>query len=248
MFQSLYHHFWHKIAKTDPYFGVLSHPNFLSETLPAHKEKFFQTGTHHIINIFKVFEQQFKHPLSFSHVLDFGCGTGRVLTALASKCLHITGVDVSSEMIGEAQKNCKERGLTNVTFLHMDGKAPFLQADDHFDLIHSVIVLQHIPPKTGVPIIHHLLSHLEPGGLAYLQFNYYTAKTLLQRWAIRIAFTFPQIPKLLGFKGKYLFPLFDYNLDEVFQVLHHHDIQQALTTFGKDGPHHFVNLFLQKKD
>lgn len=79
------------------------------------------------------------------HVLDVGCGTGRFLLRGASRADHVTGIDLSSEMVKASQQ----------MFLDNDAakKASFLVADacdlpfeDHkFDIAVSLCVLFLLP-------------------------------------------------------------------------------------------------------
>ena len=40
------------------------------------------------------------------HILEVGCGEGRILRMLASRGLHVSGVDASEFMVTEAQRKC----------------------------------------------------------------------------------------------------------------------------------------------
>ena len=52
-----------------------------------------------------------------SHILDLGCGAGRYSIAVADRCAHVTGSDISPEMIGFARKKQKEYGKDNISFV-----------------------------------------------------------------------------------------------------------------------------------
>jgi len=77
-----------------------------------------------------------------------------------------SGVDVSPSMLAEARRNCVERALTNVEFVRSDDNLSGLRGG--LSLIHSQIVLQHIPVARGERIIARLLLLLKPGGIAAL--------------------------------------------------------------------------------
>ena len=83
-------------------------------------------------------------------VLDFGCGTGRLVIPLAEIADYVLGLDVSESMLWEARKNCKAHALNNVQLLKSDDTLSCL--DGCFDFIHSFIVFQHIPVKRGIRI------------------------------------------------------------------------------------------------
>ncbi|WP_026689965.1 class I SAM-dependent methyltransferase [Alteribacter aurantiacus] len=82
------------------------------------------------------------------HVLDVGCGTGRLLMRCQSGTSIVTGVDLSSRMISKSQKLFEGLGRGhNATFLTADAEAlPF--NEDEFDLTISACVLFLMPdPK-----------------------------------------------------------------------------------------------------
>ena len=57
---------------------------------------------------------------------------------------RVVGVDVSPSMLAEARRNCDARGARNVELLAADRLGTLAP---EFDLVHSFIVLQHIPPR-----------------------------------------------------------------------------------------------------
>ena len=79
------------------------------------------------------------------------------------------GVDVSDAMMAEAARNCRERKITNVSFVKSDDRLSRLEGT--FDLIHSIIVFQHIAPHRVELLVRGLVSHLEPGGVGALHFT-----------------------------------------------------------------------------
>jgi 2-polyprenyl-3-methyl-5-hydroxy-6-metoxy-1,4-benzoquinol methylase len=96
------------------------------------------------------------------NVLDFGCATGTKTIELANSVKHIHGLDISTEMINEANKKIIERDLKNISFSQgdiLDGKF----GKETFDKIISfgVIHLLDDSEKT-ISRIHELLK---PNGL-----------------------------------------------------------------------------------
>lgn len=79
-----------------------------------------------------------------SRILDIGTGPGKlpVAIALKSKYAHITGIDLSEDMVRIAQKYADEKGVDNVSFKKGDaGDLPF--RDHEFDLVVSTLSFHH---------------------------------------------------------------------------------------------------------
>ena len=101
------------------------------------------------------------------HLLDFGCGTGRLTRAFlrSQPCLAITGVEPGRAMAGVYRK-----GMADTCRLFeggIDGDVPFL-ADQSFDVIASAGVFDHIArPELALT---RLMRVLKPGG--HLAFSY----------------------------------------------------------------------------
>src|SRR5687767_12015592 len=76
-------------------------------------------------------------------VLDVGCGVGRWSRRLARRGAIVTGIDLSPTMIAEAKRRAAEEGVSaRCRFETQDLAA--LEAEEQFDLILGVTVLQHI--------------------------------------------------------------------------------------------------------
>jgi len=52
-----------------------------------------------------------------AHLIEFGCGVGWLSLLLAQRGYEVTGVDISPEAIAAAEKQSRERNLTNARFL-----------------------------------------------------------------------------------------------------------------------------------
>lgn len=148
---------WAELGRSQPYWGVLSHPDFRSENItPERIESFYATGRDYIAQIVAQLERH-TGARPQGRALDFGCGVGRLAEAMTEYAAEVTGVDISPGMLELAR--ARDRGVTYV------GAPPA----GPFDWINTFIVLQHIPPERGLGIIEDLLSRLAPGGLISLQ-------------------------------------------------------------------------------
>jgi SAM-dependent methyltransferase len=174
---------WEQLGRDDPYYGVISAGQYHRENLTeSEKEAFFQSGDEHIAHILQVLRDHFDPGFSPHRALDFGCGVGRLLLPLAERAQQVVGVDVSTSMLAEARVNCAARRLDNVGLLQSDDQLSALTGS--FDLVHSFIVFQHIPPPRGERIFRHLLEHLQAGGAGAVHFLYakQTPSKMLEQW------------------------------------------------------------------
>lgn len=101
------------------------------------------------------------------HILDIGCGTGRHAVELARRGYRVTGVDISSRMLAEAEKVAREAKV-NITWVHAD--AAGFSSTDVFD---SAICLcegafgllgkDDDPFEHDLNILRNIYSVLKPG-------------------------------------------------------------------------------------
>lgn len=160
---------WEYFGKNDPYFAVATFDKFKAENLTDElKSDFFQLGEDQVVKLWCEVEGAFG-PFAPKRALDFGCGVGRVVIPLASRTGHVTGVDISENMIDEARRNCAQHNLGNTDFLQTE--AFMTENVSKFDFVHSSIVFQHIEPGAGMPIFRRILNLLEEDGVGALQFT-----------------------------------------------------------------------------
>jgi SAM-dependent methyltransferase len=167
---------WEEWGRRDPYFGVITDPKFRrGELTEQTKREFFESGRLHVDYVMQTIGRYIDPTFTPKEVLDFGCGVGRTLIPFARLATHAVGLDVSSTMLEEARSNCDLHQLSNVDLMSSDDSLSALRQS--FDLIHSFIVFQHIPPERGKEIFRKLLTHLRAGGVGAVHFshskNYY---------------------------------------------------------------------------
>ncbi len=155
---------WHTYGKEDPLWAILTVPEFKGGKWDP--DAFFQNGVQEIgeqMDIIHALGMELRH----GRALDFGCGVGRLTQAL---CLHFDechGVDIAPSMI-EAARAFNRHGdkchyhLNEADNLH-------LFADDQFDFIYTVIVLQHMQPAYSRRYLQEFMRILAPGGLLVFQ-------------------------------------------------------------------------------
>lgn len=79
------------------------------------------------------------------HVIEIGCGAGRVTRALAKVFGQVHAVDVSGEMIAQARKALKD--TPNAFVYQNNGMDLSVLPPGPYDFAFSTIVFQHIPSK-----------------------------------------------------------------------------------------------------
>ena len=110
-----------------------------------------------------------RHATPGAHVLNIGCGIGRVEKYLAPRVAEMHAVDISGEMIRRARVRLS--GLPNV-FVREVSPIEFLAAypDDRFDLVFSLLVLQHLEKEDAFLYLEDARRVLRPGGVLFVQF------------------------------------------------------------------------------
>lgn len=109
-----------------------------------------------------------RHHLSvirFRRVLDFGCGSARVLRSYRSlfDAIEFHGTDVASSVIDW------DRAHIDGARFHVNGDAPPLPFDDeYFDYVWSISVFSHLPEESALAWLAELRRVLKPGGVALL--------------------------------------------------------------------------------
>lgn len=99
------------------------------------------------------------------HVLDLGCGTGRLLERLTTHCPQLQGIglDFSAEMLEESRRRHQSR--PTLTFVQGNAEAlPFPAAQ--FDAVFNTISFLHYPRPQQV--LTEIARVLLPGGRYYL--------------------------------------------------------------------------------
>ena len=97
-------------------------------------------------------------------ILDLGAGTGSVAiraAALVGDGGHVTGVDISSEMLGLARERASALNLANVTF--REGRAEALPVDSSsFDAVLASLSLMYVIDRAAAA--REIARVLRPGG------------------------------------------------------------------------------------
>jgi SAM-dependent methyltransferase len=163
--------YWESIARTDPYWGVVTDESYRKGNLTDEaKVRFFAKGEEGVAKRLKVLEDYFSCPKRFDTALEFGCGVGRLLLPLARRSRRAIGVDVSPTMLRHCAENAGNAGLENVELV--EDLAVLDAHRDALDLVMSFVVLQHIPTELGMGYLAALLELLRPGGWGLVHLTY----------------------------------------------------------------------------
>ncbi len=92
------------------------------------------------------------------HVLDLGCGRGRWSRMYSARGAEVVGLDISVDALRALAAE-----LRTGHFVCGDVSMPPL-ADNSFDLVNSVTVIQHLPYDRQGPALHSVARMLRPGG------------------------------------------------------------------------------------
>jgi SAM-dependent methyltransferase len=152
---------WDALGAADPLWAVLSTENGRDGGWDV--AEFLATG-HNDVGWLRGVVERAGAPFG-GRALDFGCGVGRLSQALAPHTEHVVGVDVAASMLQRARAlNPPE----TVEFVHsVSRELPF--QDGAFDLVISLIVLQHMPAALSVRYLLEFARVLRPGGVMAFQ-------------------------------------------------------------------------------
>jgi SAM-dependent methyltransferase len=118
------------------------------------------------------------------HVVEIGCGIGRMTRAIAERAASVLAIDVSPEMIARAERALGDLG--NVRFLVGNGYDLSGVDDQSADVVYSFIVFQHIPdPEITCGYIRDIGRVLRPGGWTDFQVSERPEIHRRERWARR---------------------------------------------------------------
>ena len=155
---------WDRLAAQDPLWAILTDPR--KKDRGWNCDEFFASGRVEAATLLQTLDV-LGHPLRREAALDFGCGVGRLTQALAGAFDSVTGVDISAGMIRLARQYNRAGDRCRYVVNTEDHLRRF--GDDSFDLVHSRIVLQHLPPRHARKYIREFVRILRPAGLALFQ-------------------------------------------------------------------------------
>lgn len=243
---------WRQWGEQDPYFAVITDPALHRDRLtPEALAAFFQSGEAHVREVLDTIRGNLDPGFRPRRVLDFGSGVGRLLIPLAAEAESVVGVDVSPGMLAEARKHADARGIRNLTLVPSDDRLS--QVGGPFDLVHSYLVLQHIPVGRGERLVRRLVELLAPGGVAVLHVPYARAAS---RWRQVGTWVRRAVPGVHGVVNRLrgqpwrrpAMQMNTYDLTRLYRLFEGCGIVQVHARFTRDGEYHGVLLYARKAD
>ncbi len=199
---------WKELGEQDAHWSVVTDERYRSLTFPSHAEEFYGSGRHST-SLIDAFARRNRAAIDHAHLLELGCGTGRMTTALAASFEKVTAIDISSAHLDLCRQAVAGDGKANVDFVHLKSPADATTLP-RCSFFLSTIVLQHNPPPLAHYLLDQSLASVSPGGAALFQvpthfpdYHFRTADYLAS----------PQAP---GFEMHCL------PMDRIFRLLHKH--------------------------
>jgi 2-polyprenyl-3-methyl-5-hydroxy-6-metoxy-1,4-benzoquinol methylase len=196
---------WDYYGRNDPYYGVMSAPEFKSGRVDdATLQLFFSSGVADVAECIEIAQRSFG-PLHFATALDYGCGVGRLSRPLAERFSRVIAVDLSQDML--------ERARQGLQGLNVSYESAGSMTAERTNFILSRMVFQHIPPSIGVPILSKLAARLDGTGIIEVPIR---DKASALRRALRIG---RRVVKSALPLGAPTIPMYTYDLERAVAAL-----------------------------
>ena len=155
---------WDRFGKDDPMWAIITRPG--TKGNKWNEEEFFQTGRNRINKEIRQLTKRYPD-FKLERALDFGCGIGRLTQGLAGHFDEVHGIDIAPSMIELANKMNKHQ--KKCTY-HLNPKNDLsLFPNNHFNLVFSIITLQHMRPQYAKHYLAEFIRVLKPGGMLTFQ-------------------------------------------------------------------------------
>ncbi len=171
MFERI-HKEWDHLGTTEPYWSVVTQPQYYQAEFESHREQFFTSGNHSCKLFLAALRRCGVNPAQLNTCLEIGCGVGRVTAYLAEAFSQVIATDISAPHIALAKQHLGDKGIGNVTYEQFRS-VDQLRRLPQVDAIFTLITLQHNPPPIMAWMLSTLLSSLRAGGVAYFQLSTY---------------------------------------------------------------------------
>jgi SAM-dependent methyltransferase len=155
--------FWDARAAEDAFYFVDNRLRYRA----ADEQAFWSGGRDVLDAIVSLLELELRPG---DHVVEIGCGVGRLTRPLSQRVERVQAVDVSARMLTLARERNSE--LENVDWLLGDGTSLAAVESASIDACISYVVFQHIPdPAITLGYVREIGRVLRPGGWAAIQIS-----------------------------------------------------------------------------
>ena len=153
--------FWDRRARENPWFFITNTLDYADPDL----DRFWASGEEDLEMLLGTLEAELAPS---DHLVEIGCGAGRMSRAIARRVAEVTALDVSPRMLEIAREENPE--LANVRWMLADGTSLAGVPDASADVCLSHIVFQHLPdPRLTLGYVREMGRVLRPGGRALFQ-------------------------------------------------------------------------------
>ncbi len=170
-------------------------------------------------------------------VIDFGCGTGKLLLRCAVKgASFLKGIDISSASVELCEKNAVDCGIP-YSFIQGDVESMKDIPEDHFDSGILFNIIDNILPKDSYELLRNFKRVLKPGARVIVKLNrYYPKDVYLKEGAVEISDSL-----FLEKNGLYIWNLTD---EQVGLLLEEYfDLYQEKRVYYTDDSEHYNRLY-----
>jgi SAM-dependent methyltransferase len=150
---------WESLARHDALGAILTDQSKAGGKWQL--DEFMATGEAEVVTLMEYLRQIGHEPDFGRAALDFGCGVGRLTQALARRFGSCVGVDISQEMVTQAERLNKYPHCRYV--VNANSRLPF--RDGEFGFIYCNIVLQHVPQRFAQEYLREFMRVLDVGGV-----------------------------------------------------------------------------------
>ena len=234
---------WRMIGEREPYFGVLSAPEFRTGNIDEKTiEAFYASGRADIARLIAWCAEDLGAAPEGGRAVDIGCGVGRLSLAMAARAGKVVGYDPSEPMLALARTRAASEGAVNAVFVDRLPAGPF-------DWINSYIVFQHIAPAGGLALLETFLALAAPGAFLTVHFTLWREAHLAPPTnPVSIAATFlARTLARLGLRpAERLIRMHDYNLSDVMQRIVAAGFERVVLRHVDHGGHHGVWILARR--